>query len=752
MKSFFDKGLWLTVLIASAIVLITFPDLILHGNTAMFTFGGDGIKNYFTVLYYLQNDSGVHFNGMNYPFGEHTSFADAQTGLVVPMQWLSEIFPALKTKGVALINYAVFAGILAGAASIYLLLKQFAVKKTVAVVAALLICFLSPQLFRIEAHFGLSYIFFFPLGCYLYLKAEEKKSLKWILLSILTIAWMGLLHFYLAVIVCMFLFAYALLSTVTGFKKQNRKVLLINWTIPISSMLLLQIFIRLTDHVKDRPSKPWGFFTALADWRTVFLPHSTDLFGKTVGGYPVTAEGFAYVGISAILFLIVFICNMLYHLLLKKYSTVFYPFTKKEMLHFAGSILLLLFAMGIPFIWKMEFLVDRISFLRQFRGLGRFSWPFYYIAAVFTVIYFSRMYVAAKKKSLKVFLLAVMLLLAAVWGAEDFYRMKGLQRLDDAAQRNYLRFNGRNYAQLLAKANHYPGDFQAILCLPFYHIGSEKFSIDYWPSPFYSMKAAHQTGIPMLNVMLSRTSLSQSIATVQLLSDSLIEKKMLTSLKTDKPLLLITSGDHFSTTELQLISKAKLLITDGEIAMYKLPLSAFAINDQVVITTFRNKESNLYRFQHYWSNLSNSNAVLKYIDTSTTLSSAAFIDQSKMKKPVLLDTVFTGYADNDTVHVSLWIKMEPEKDALPLLEIEQISNNKQVAYTELPFKWSNDVYENFVLVSGTFVLKQTTNRVKFTLSQGSIFANLLIRKNREEIYIPTSKQGFYFNNIPVRMK
>ena len=89
---------------------------------------------------------------------------------------------------------------------------------------------------------------------------------------------------------------------------------------------------------------------------------------------------------------------------------------------------------------------------------------------------------------------------------------------------------------------------------------------------------------------------------------------------------------------------------------------------------------------------------------------------------------------------------------MPLLEIEQISNNKQVAYTELPFKWSNDVYENFVLVSGTFVLKQTTNRVKFTLSQGSIYANLLIRKNREEIYIPTSKQGFYFNNIPVRLK
>ena len=752
MNSFFDKGLWLTILISSAIVVITFPELIRHGNTAMFTFGGDGIKNYFTVLYYLQNDSGVHFNGMNYPFGEHTSFADAQTGLVVPIQWLSQLFPALKTKGVALINYAVLTGIVAGAASLYLLLKQFRVKTLFAVIAALLICFLSPQLFRIEAHFGLSYIFFFPLSCYLYLKAEEKKTFGWILLSIFTIAWMGLLHFYLAVIVCMFLFAYALLATVTGYKKENGKALLIKWVIPISSMLLLQIFIRLTDHVKDRPAKPWGFFTALADWKTVFLPHSTDLFGTPIGGYPITAEGFAYVGFAVILFLIIFICSMLYHLLLKKNATIFYPFTKKEMLLLASSIFLLLFAMGIPFIWRMEFLVDRISFLRQFRGLGRFAWPFYYIASIFTVIYFSRIYEHAKKKSLTLFLLIAILVIAGVWSAEDFYRMKGLQRLDDAAQRNYLRFNGRNYAQLLAKANHYPGDFQSILCLPFYHIGSEKFSIDYWPSPFYSMKAAHQTGIPLLNVMLSRTSLSQSSATVQLLADSLIEKKMLTSLNPNKPLLLITSGDHFSATELQLISKAQLLITDGEIAMYKLPLSAFVINDQKVITAFQNKEVNLYRFQHYWSNLSTSNAVLKYVDTTATLSSAAFIDQSKIKKPLLLDTVFTGYADNDTVHVSLWIKIEPEKDALPLLEIEQISNNKQVAYNELPFKWSNDVYGTFVRVSGTFILKQKTNRVKFTLSQGSIYANLLIRKNQEEVYIPTASRGFYFNNIPVRIK
>jgi hypothetical protein len=422
------------------------------------------------------------------------------------------------------------------------------------------------------------------------------------------------------------------------------------------------------------------------------------------------------------------------------------------MLLFLSSVLLLLFAMGIPFIWHMEFLVDWISFLRQFRGLGRFAWPFYYICGLFTVIYFSRLYASTEKKPARIFLLLLLLAVAGVWGAEDFYRMKSLQRLDDAAQKNYLRFNGKNYLQLLAKANQYPGDFQAILCLPFYHIGSEKFSIDNWPSPFYSMKAAYQTGIPVMNVMMSRTSLSQSSATVQLLADSLIEKKLLHSFQPGKPLLLITSGLYFSAMELRLISKAEFLVTDGEIAMYKLPLSAFETNDSIAVNTFQNKETKLYRFKNYWSNQPTSFAVLKYFDTTATLTIAAFVNQSKIKKPILLDTVFHGYADNDTIHVSLWIKIEPEKDALPLLEIEQLSNNKQDAYTELPFKWSGDVYENLVRVSGTFFLKQKSNRVKFTLSQGSIFSNLLIRKNKEEIYIPSAKQGFYFNNIPVLMK
>lgn len=751
MNVFSDRGLWLTILISSVILLISFPALLLHGNETMFSAGGDGLKNYFTVLFYLQQNNGVHFSGMNYPFGEHISFADAQTGIAVPMQWLSSIFPSLKNNGLALINYAVFAGIVAGAASFYLLLKQFGISRSVAVTGALLISFLSPQLFRIEAHFGLSYIFFFPLSIFLFLKTKEKPNWKRFTATIVLIAWIGLLHFYLAVIVCLFLFAFALLQTVTGFKKINRKTLLLPWIIPIAVLVLLQLFIFFTDTVTDRPSKPWGFFSALADVKTVFLPHSTDLLGKPVSGYPVVAEGFAYIGAAAILFLLLFLSTAVYRAVVKKTVSLWHPFSSKEMLLFAGSILLLLFSMGVPFVWHLEFLVDKISFLRQFRGLGRFAWPFYYITGMFTIIYCYRIYTTATGKAYRMFLFLSFFAVAGLWAAECIYRVKGLQRLDNEAHKNHLRFHGKNYGSLLAKANVYPSDFQAILCFPFYHIGSEKFSIDYWPSPFYSMKAAMQTGLPVVNVMLSRTSLSQSSATVQLLSDSLIEKQLISKLPTQRPFLLITSGNQFSANELRLIQQAELLITDGEIAMYKLPLTAFDAPAAAARERYFNKKDQLYNYGLYQSTVDSSKAVLKFFDPSTAFSAASIINNSKVKKPLLLDTVLNGYSDNDTLHVSLWIQIEPEKDALPLLEIEQLHQNKQAAYTELPFKWATDVLANRVRVTGTFVLKQKSNRVRITLSEGSKYMNLLIKKPSEDIYVPAGSNAVYFNNIPLKL-
>lgn len=743
---------WTVLSAATLIVVLTFPAIVFHPNNTMFTYGGDGIKNYFTVLYYLRNNSGIHFMGMNYPFGEHLSFADAQPGLIVPFKWLINFIPSLSHYGLVLINYAVLLGLILGSLSVYLLLKQLGVRRLFAFCGALLITFLSPQLFRTESHFGLSYIFFFPMGWYLFLKAEEKTNLKWTVLSVLFIFYIGLLHFYLAAAVCLFLTGYSLLATITGFKKEKIKLLLLRFSIPVTAMLALQVFLRITDTVKDRPVKPWGFFYALANTKTVFLPHVSDLFGVELKETIGFNEGFAYVGLAVILFLVFYIPVVLVKLLLRKGLASIAPLKQNEIYFLITGFFILLFSMGVPFIWNMEGLIERLGFIRQFRGLGRFAWCFYYTSAVLAVVYYCRTYESIQKKTEKKFLAVSLSILCLIWSSEAYWRMKNLHAVNDAAAGNYLQFHNGNYKTLLAKNGVILSRYQAILSLPHHHIGSEKFSVDKWPSPYYAMKAAYHTGLPAFAVMLSRTSLLQSSLSMQLTGDTLLSKDLVAYLKPGKPLLVLTYGTQLLPSEQFLLQKAKLLVSDGEVSFYELGLDAFNKKDSEVIQLFQNKEALLQLHKNYWSNTDTSIAVLKYFDTTHTLSTASFVNESKVKQPMLLDTTLLGYKSGDTLNISLWIKIEPEKDALPILNIEEFNHGERINFNELPFKWSGDVYQNMVRVSKDIILKQNTSRIKLTLHQGSIFTNLLIRRKAETIFIPVKSGGFYYNNLPVDLK
>lgn len=63
---------------------------------------------------------------------------------------------------------------------------------------------------------------------------------------------------------------------------------------------------------------------------------------------------------------------------------------KRSLINFPGdmgswlisSVLLLLFSMTYPFSWNLEFLLDIITPLKQFRSPGRFAWGFYFIYTI----------------------------------------------------------------------------------------------------------------------------------------------------------------------------------------------------------------------------------------------------------------------------------------------------------------------------------------------------------------------------------
>lgn len=740
---------WTVALAALLITGLSFPAVFLHPNTTLFSYGGDGIKNYFTALYYLKYNSGAHFNGMNYPFGEHLSFADAQPGLVIPLKWLSKIVPSISNYFIALLNLSVLAGLVLGSVSIYWLLRKLKASPAFAVAGALLIAFLSPQLFRFESHYGLSYIFYFPLGWYLFLLAEEKQKWMMALFASLVIAWTGLLHFYLAAGTCLFLFAYALLSTIARLKKDSKKLLLLRWSIPAGSMALLQLFIRLSDTVKDRPTRPWGFFSALASVKSVFLPNSTDFLGKYIFGSEGVAEGNGYIGLAAVLFLLSWFFIIIRRMIVRKWQLIFAPFQQKELLFLLSSIGILLFSMGVPFVWGPESWVDKLGFIKQFRGLGRFAWIFYYTITVFTVLYFSRQAEQFKNSKTKFAFTAVLLLFTAIWTTECIGRIKTMRELDEKAAFNYQQFTNGNFQTFLSAQGVSTSKYQAVLSLPYHHIGSEKFALDQWPSPYYGMKLSLETGVPSLNVMLSRTSLSQSCALMQFTGDTLLQKTLLKELNPDQPLLVITYGGELSPSEQTIINKARLLCSFETFRFYEVSISAFRTNDNTVKSIFAEREKTLHHYSTYFSTDPASHAITKYFDTTHTIVALSLQDHSKQKRCYLLDSILYGYKKDDTINISLWIKIEPLKDALPVVLYKELNYGRELEYTDIAARFSRNVYEDKILMSKDFVLKGKNSRILLWLDQGVIFSNLLIRRKNEQVYIPVKEGGFYMNNLPV---
>ena len=80
---------------------------LLEPNQTFMGGGFDGLKNYYTPWYHAKYDSTyTHFQGMNYPYGDHVVFADAQPLLSNAIKLFG-----LGDWTVAIVNYALILSI-----------------------------------------------------------------------------------------------------------------------------------------------------------------------------------------------------------------------------------------------------------------------------------------------------------------------------------------------------------------------------------------------------------------------------------------------------------------------------------------------------------------------------------------------------------------------------------------------------------------------------------------------------------------
>jgi hypothetical protein len=404
---------FLMVLSGVTLVLGCYFPMVSNPNSYLFSSEGDGLKNYFTYAYHIKHDSTFsEMEGMNFPYGENFLYTDGHPILSNSLQMVNAIFPSTSDYSVAFLNVLMLLSIVLTFPVLFLLLKKFKLDTWLAMIFAIAIGLLAPQVFRLQGHLALSYSVAIPLSWIFYLNLKESNR-KWIWLFALflnALFWL-FIHAYLGVMVVFFL---TLLSL---FEKK--------WLAVASLILPIIVFfavLKTTDIHPNRNTDALGFFLYNAELDDVFLPNAGPVKNIIQNTFSIKLhqqwEAFSYVGFG---FTLIAVFVLLFSLKSRLYGDKKWPpfFANKSLnLALLASIFVLLFAMGLPFKW-MPSLLDYLNPIKAFRATGRFAWIFFFVYSVFGVVVLQQILISASVKVRNVSLI-IAVCIALIHGVEGF--------------------------------------------------------------------------------------------------------------------------------------------------------------------------------------------------------------------------------------------------------------------------------------------------------------------------------------------
>jgi hypothetical protein len=559
---------WFIVALFAAVAatLLLLSHMLTDPGKVIIQLGGDCGKNYYTFLFHSLYGNGSWFQGMNYPYGEHIIYSDGQPILSV---LLSHFKGISMQQALACMNLAIALSYITGIVFTYLILLRFGVKNVLAILFACLIIVYSPQVLRIRAHFGMAYACLLPILFYCNIRYHAKAQYKWLVIVLITGLIMSFLHLYMGALVFIWV-AFYTLGYLLFIKRPLKER--INHIAPVLIMavilfVVIKLVVLLTDPIKDRPSFPLNNLDNITHIKDIisspYSPFWTYLRDKKgIHLQPEGTEGYTYPGLTVFFAVFLSFALGLYHLIIKK--------DNKRLLVGEGSFSViwlfiafgaLLLAMGAPFIWHMKWALNYLSVFKQFRAMARFSWIFYYIITIYGAIAIHQAFTSlvARRKLVLAYALAIGSI--GIWAYEASsmirftrdYIANGLNVCNE-----FYYKNEQNWPSFLAEHKYKGSDFQGIILFPFFMSGSEKLWVGNDPSWPLSigMRPALMFNLPIVDVMMSRTSWSLTEKQVKLVGGPYADRPMLRDLKSNKPFLLIQYDGEYLTPDHEYLLKS----------------------------------------------------------------------------------------------------------------------------------------------------------------------------------------------------
>jgi hypothetical protein len=609
-------GLWATLGVAAILIWCMHGHWLAQPNQFMLGNSADGLKNYMTSVWHIQRDIGyVHYEGMNYPYGEHELFTDNQPLVCAAIQWWSRHVNDVSSQAVGILNVFQAISLLLGVFFLFLLFRKLHLSVWYAGLASIGIVLLSPQYQHFDLHFGLSHTWVFPALLYLLCRYEERMSRRYQSLQIgLLVGLMAQLHLYYFGLAVLFLSLYTfyqmLQQPTAGNITRRLSHLAVMLILPF---VVINIWLHWADVVHDRTAWPGGFLDAMANWKEIFWPYHYFPLGhllsdETPLAPELAAEWHQYIGICAVVFSLwllvlwlrkyaIWLRNRFYQLRAgrfhrpqvsemtelvlipprlfpKSWNGMAYHRIHRLYLYsiLLGSLLMLLFACGFPFaIPGMEWVLDYFGPLRQFRHLGRFTWAYYYVSNIVmfyvlwnTAIRFNGW--NGRFKELKYAILWLPLVFLHLESAFFQHHEKPLV-VPNFVLREITAPTPGHWLQKVDFSK-----YQAILPLPYYHIGSE--NINWHPQGElfrHVQTTALQKSLPDVGVYLSRTSIKQTLRSLQLVLEPVEVPLILDDMPDNRPLalmLLPNYEDSVRQKQPHILAASNLVFAHKEVKIF----------------------------------------------------------------------------------------------------------------------------------------------------------------------------------------
>lgn len=585
-----QRGLLLTIVLAFLLLCFYFGHLLKDTGNTFFSANGDGIKNYYTAAWHYEHDSSVlTFNGLNYPYGDHIMFADAHFPLVTLLKAWTYV-TGLEVNVVFWINFILLFSFILSALFIYKIFREFHTADLYAAIVAVGITFMSPIINRMGGHYSLAWSFIIPLIVWLFIRWYKSRKILILILTALVVSFAALLHIYFIAIAAGFICGMWAILIITEWKRTTLFAALLHIGVSVVvPVLLLGMVMKLGPQVGDRTTIPYGFYYYSCLWEGVLLPpdiRNIDFLQNYFrapeweGTAPAGTIGSLFFLFSFNVFAFIPFIDAVYLLrtmaLVIGIGVLVFVFVKKgkrllwlsdhpllnAMLWTAFGALILSFAW--PFKLDLS-LYNHLGPIKQFRGIGRLAWVFFYLINIAAFVHIS------KVKWPPLFRYGFMAIALIV-----------LFRDADRISNGYIReigtkeYNWSNMdpVKMLIQQSDMPlsQKYSSIIPVPAFHVGSEVIGIN--PTNFHlanSLIASWETGLPLASDMMGRTSVGQTLTSVELMMTPYRMPSIINLFPPEKKVLLLRSKaappDAGGSV---LINAAKLMQENDSIAIYEI--------------------------------------------------------------------------------------------------------------------------------------------------------------------------------------